>query len=93
MAYGQYEAYHAPQQGRYQQAPDPAQPAPRRVGRLVNLAGAALSVTLMLGVGVWSYRLMVRDVTGVPVIRALGGPIRVSPDDPGGRQAALQGRA
>ncbi len=93
MAYGQYEAYHAPHDGRYQQAADTAASAPRRVGRLVNLMGAALSVTLMLGVGVWSYRLMVRDVTGVPVIRALGGPIRVSPDDPGGRQAAYQGLA
>lgn len=60
------------------------------MARLVNLAGAALSVALLLGVGLWSYRLMVRDVSGVPVIQALEGPIRRSPDDPGGRQAPYQ---
>ena len=76
MAQWHYEAYHAPQA-----APVP-QRDPRRggVGRLVNLAGAALSVALVVGVGVWSYRLMVRDVTGVPVIRAMSGPIRTSPE-------------
>ncbi|WP_417601208.1 SPOR domain-containing protein [Pararhodobacter oceanensis] len=66
---------------------------PRRVGRLVNLVGAALSIALIGGVGIWSYRLMVRDVAGVPVIRALAGPLRISPEDPGGRQAAYQGLA
>lgn len=75
------------------QGPTGAQNNARRVGRLVNLAGAALSVALVAGVGVWSYRLMVRDVTGVPVIRALAGPARISPEDPGGRQAAYQGLA
>lgn len=76
-------------------APDPygAPPPPRRTGRLVNLVGALLSVTLVTGVGIWSYRLMVRDVTGVPVIRALAGPFRVTPDDPGGLQASYQGLA
>jgi hypothetical protein len=63
----------------------------RRIGHVVNLAGAVLSVALIVGVGWWSYRLMVRDVSGVPVIRALDGPMRVSPADPGGRQAAYQG--
>ncbi|WP_370206503.1 SPOR domain-containing protein [Pararhodobacter marinus] len=64
-----------------------------RAVRAVNVIGALLSVALVVGVGVWSYRLMVRDVTGVPVIRALAGPIRTSPDDPGGRQANYQGLA
>lgn len=97
MAQLHYEAYHAPQQPPY---PYPQQAMPvagaggaARVGRLMNLAGAALSVVLLAGVGVWSYRLMVRDVTGVPVIRALEGPIRISPEDPGGRQEAYQGLA
>jgi hypothetical protein len=65
----------------------------RRVGTWMNMAGAVLSVALIGGVGLWSYRLMVRDVSGVPVIRALDGPMRVSPADPGGRQAAYQGLA
>ena len=96
MAQVHYEAYHAPQQPLH---PHPHHPMPEasqggaRFGRLVNLAGAALSVVLLSGVGIWSYRLMVRDVTGVPVIRALEGPIRISPEDPGGRQEAYQGLA
>jgi hypothetical protein len=35
----------------------------------------------------------VRDVSGVPVIQAMEGPARVTPDDPGGRQADHQGLA
>lgn len=88
MAQLYYEAYHAPQQTGY---PQPDAIAPRRVGRVVNLVGAVLSVALVTGVGVWSYRLMVRDVSGVPVIQALAGPFRVMPDDPGGLQASYQG--
>lgn len=87
MAQLHYDAYHAPRQAQ-QGAPEPL-----RVGAMVNVIGAILSVALLAGVGVWSYRLMVRDVSGVPVIRALEGPIRVSPTDPGGRQAAYQGLA
>lgn len=96
MAQGYYEGYQAPDQGYstpYSQ-PAPADGPPRAgLGRILNLTGAALSVMLVAGVAVWSYQLMVRDVTGVPVIRALGGPIRVSHDDPGGRQQQYQGLA
>ncbi|MCC5989274.1 MAG: SPOR domain-containing protein [Pararhodobacter sp.] len=62
-------------------------------GAVVNWIGAALSLALLVGVSVWSYRLMVRDVSGVPVVQALAGPMRVAPDDPGGRRAAHQGLA
>ena len=97
MAQLHYEAYRAPQlSGTPQQAPAyPQAPvaAPPRVGRFVNLIGALVSVALVAGVGIWSYRLMVRDVTGVPVIRALAGPYRVTPEDPGGLQANYQGLA
>ncbi|MBN8292394.1 SPOR domain-containing protein [Rhodobacter sp. NTK016B] len=71
----------------------PSGPRQNRAVKAVNVIGALLSVALVAGVGIWSYRLMVRDVTGVPVIRALAGPIRSSPDDPGGRQANYQGLA
>jgi hypothetical protein len=64
-----------------------------RLGMVANWAAAFLSVALLAGVGVWSYRLMVRDISGVPVVRALDGPMRISPEDPGGRQAAFQGLA
>ncbi|SIO14209.1 Sporulation related domain-containing protein [Rhodovulum sp. ES.010] len=60
---------------------------------MLNWAGGALSLALVAGLLVWAYQIMVRDVTGVPVVRALEGPIRVAPDDPGGRQAEHQGLA
>lgn len=66
---------------------------PMRVGALVNWVGAVVSLSLVAGIGYWSYNLMVRDVTGIPVVRALDGPMRISPDNPGGRQAAYQGLA
>lgn len=64
-----------------------------RLSQLVNLAGAASSVVLVIGLGVWGYRLAVRDVTGIPVIRAIEAPMRVAPENPGGEVAAHQGLA
>lgn len=64
---------------------------PQRFGRAINIAGAVCSVALVLGLGVWGYRLAVRDVTGVPVFRAVEGPLRMAPADPGGQQAMHQG--
>ncbi len=61
--------------------------------RLFHLAGAACSVALILGLGVWGYRLAVRDVSGIPVMRAVEGPMRVAPDNPGGEVADHQGMA
>ena len=61
------------------------------VGAVINLLGAAASLALIVGVGVWGYKLMVRDVSGVPVVRAAEGPMRVQPDSPGGQQALHQG--
>ena len=50
----------------------------------LNWAGAFLSVVLIAGLATWGWKLWVRDVSGVPVVRALEGPMRVTPDDPGG---------
>jgi len=61
------------------------------LSRLVNMTGALLSAALVVGLGFWAYRLAVRDVHGVPVIRALEGPARVAPADPGGEVARHQG--
>ena len=63
------------------------------VKKFTNLAGAVVSLALVAGIGVWGYKLLVRDVSGVPVVRAAEGPMRVQPDDPGGRQAINQGLA
>lgn len=61
------------------------------VGSFANWAGAVVSLGLIIGAGVWGYKLLVRDVTGVPVVRAIEGPMREQPIDPGGQQAAHQG--
>lgn len=62
-----------------------------RLGHAINLAGAACSVGLVIGLGVWGYNLAMRDVTGVPVMRALAGPMRIAPEQPGGDIASHQG--
>lgn len=55
--------------------------------------GAVLSLVLIVGAGAWVWQMMQRDVSGVPVVRALEGPLRVTPENPGGLQAAHQGLA
>ena len=62
-----------------------------RAERLVHLAGAGVSVALILGLCLWGYRLAVRDVTGIPVVRAIDGPMRVAPAEPGGTVSEHQG--
>lgn len=59
----------------------------------VGMIGAATSLAMVVGLGVWGYRLLVRDVNGIPVVRALEGPMRVQPTDPGGERMAHQGLA
>ena len=63
------------------------------LGQLTNVMGAVISLALIAGVGVWGYKLFVRDVSGVPVVRAAESEMRVAPEDPGGQQAAHQGLA
>jgi len=68
--------------------------ATEQSGRLttaMNLLGAVTSLALLVGIGVWGYKMVMRDVSGVPVIKAAAGPMRVQPEDPGGRQALNQG--
>jgi hypothetical protein len=57
----------------------------------LNWAGAFLSVVLIAGLATWGWQLWVRDVSGVPVVRALEGPMRMTPDDPGGLASEYQG--
>ena len=59
--------------------------------RWVSIGGALSSVALVLGLAYWGYALAVRDVTGVPVMRAASGAMRIAPADPGGVQALNQG--
>lgn len=68
-------------------------PLSASVASAMNWLGAGLSLALIGGVALWGYQLLVRDVTGVPVVRALEGPMRIAPEDPGGSRAAFQGLA
>ncbi|MFD3189666.1 SPOR domain-containing protein [Sedimentitalea sp. HM32M-2] len=63
------------------------------IGTALNVLGAMASLALIAGIGVWGYQLVMRDVSGVPVVRAIEGPMRVQPVDPGGREADHQGLA
>lgn len=74
-------------------APDMGYDAGGRVARLFNIIGGVVSIGLIAGLVYWSYELLVRDVTGIPVVRATEGPMRILPDDPGGERAAHQGLA
>ena len=62
-----------------------------RSARFMGVVGAVTSVALVLGLGYWGYRLAVRDMTGIPVVRALEGPMRIAPENPGGVIANHQG--
>ncbi|MGR3614693.1 MAG: SPOR domain-containing protein [Paracoccaceae bacterium] len=66
---------------------------PGFVSKSLNLFGAVASLALVVGIGVWGYKLVIRDVSGVPVVRAVEGPMRVQPVDPGGKEADHQGLA
>ena len=58
---------------------------------LRRLVAAAFCLGLILAMGTWAYRLGTRDAREVPIIRAMEGPARIQPDDPGGLTAAHQG--
>jgi hypothetical protein len=76
---------------------DPVVEGPRRgaalASTIVNGAGALVSVSLVIGIAVWGYGLFMRDVAGVPVVRARAGPMRSVPDDPGGQISEFGGLA
>lgn len=65
----------------------------QKAGLAVQMTGAAMSLALLIGMGVWGFKLVIRDVNGVPVVRAMDGPMRQAPDDPGGELALHTGLA
>ncbi len=58
---------------------------------IAQFIGAFLSLALAIGIGVWAYKLIMRDVSGIPVIAASSDPMRIAPEDPGGTSAQNQG--
>lgn len=63
------------------------------ISKALTWAGAGTSVLLVVGLTIWGYKLAVRDVSGIPVVRALEGPMRIAPEDPGGTETAHKGLA
>ncbi len=69
-----------------------AQQSRQSIGAVASYAGAVLSLALIVGIGMWGYKLLARDVSGVPVVRAVSqDPMRTVPDNPGGSEAEHQG--
>ncbi|MEL6466109.1 MAG: SPOR domain-containing protein [Pseudomonadota bacterium] len=77
----------------YESAKEVEASAANTLKSLTNLAGAALSLALIAGVSVWGYQLVMRDVSGIPVVRAAEGDMRVRPENPGGQLARNTGLA
>ena len=71
--------------------PDADSEASVDLSKLTNLAGALVSLGLIVGAVMWGHSLLSRDVSGVPVVKAIDGPMREQPLDPGGLRAAHQG--
>jgi hypothetical protein len=61
------------------------------IARSANFVGAFISFALFFGVIGWGAQTLMRDSSGVPVVRALDGPMRVAPTEPGGVPASHQG--
>lgn len=84
---------HGGDYGHGTQGYDPTGAQSVSIATITNLAGAVVSIALIAGIGVWGYKLMVRDVSGIPVVRAAQGEMRIRPEDPGGQLARHQGLA
>ena len=57
----------------------------------LNIVGAVISLIVFLGIVGWGAKMISRDSAGAPVVQALDGPMRISPEDPGGVMASHQG--
>ena len=60
-------------------------------GSLAGWLGAGVSLMLLVGITIWGYQVVMRDVNGIPVVRAVQDPMRIAPLDPGGTPAENQG--
>ncbi len=78
---------------RFAADPDGVPPLTTRLARLTHYLGALVSVGLMVMLLVWGFQLVSRDVSGVPVIKAIEGEARTTPDDPGGELTSYTGYA
>ncbi|MBR3369896.1 MAG: SPOR domain-containing protein [Rhodobacteraceae bacterium] len=91
--HGNQGAYHQPVPPSRMAGGDVLPGGKMRPNAVMHALGAVTSLALVVSAGIWTWQMMQRDVSGVPVVRALEGPARVAPENPGGRQAAFQGLA
>lgn len=59
-------------------------------GAVSTIVGALVALALLMALGIWFYRLGVRDAQNVPIIRAATEPAKTRPEDPGGVVAPHQ---
>lgn len=72
--------------------PDLARPErSRQATKVVQIIAGISSLWLTVGMGYWAIDLARRDVSGVTVVKALVGPMRLVPDNPGGDVISYQG--
>lgn len=60
-------------------------------GKAVTLAGGVASIVLVAALATWGTKTVLRDIHGVPVVRAVAGDMRIAPETPGGEIAANEG--
>lgn len=58
---------------------------------VVRWSAACATILLISGIALWTYQLGQRDASQVPVIKAMAGPAKIQPENPGGLQAENQG--
>jgi hypothetical protein len=63
----------------------------RQATKVVQIIAGISSLWLTVGMGYWAINLARRDVSGVAVVKALAGPMRLAPDNPGGDVISYQG--
>lgn len=80
-------------EARFAADPDGSDSFTTRIARLTHYLGALASVGLMVGLLVWGFQLVSRDVSGVPLIKAIEGEARIAPEDPGGELTSYTGYA
>jgi hypothetical protein len=64
---------------------------PTFLSRAVAIGAAVSTISLIAGGAYWAYRIAVREVSAVPVIRARDLPMRIAPDSPGGQVVPYSG--
>lgn len=87
-----HAGYSAPE-GSYSTTAEFLEPENNTLRNIANFSGAVVSLALLAGVAMWGYELVKRDVSGIPVVRAAQGEMRVRPEDPGGQLARNTGLA